>query len=111
MKGERLDNLVIARGLLPSREVARTAIMDGGVLVNGEKATKPGMLVPVDCRIDLAAGFNARKFVSRGGLKLEKALVEFSISAAGPASTLVPLQAVSPTVCSGAVLQKYTQSM
>ncbi len=79
MKGERLDLLVVQKGLLPSRESARTAIMDGAVLVNGQKATKPGMPVSPDANVELIASFATKKFASRGGLKLERALKDFQI--------------------------------
>lgn len=82
-KGLRLDQLVISRGLLPTRETARTAIMDGAVLVNGQKATKPGMNVSESAIIELVPGFGPPKFASRGGLKLEKGLEEFSIAVDG----------------------------
>lgn len=78
-KTDRLDALVLARGLFASREAARTAIMDGVVLVNGEKATKPGSAVRTDARIELAPGFAPLRYVSRGGLKLEKALRDSSV--------------------------------
>ncbi|HEY9677906.1 MAG TPA: TlyA family RNA methyltransferase [Drouetiella sp.] len=78
-KGQRLDQLVLERGLLPSREVARTAIMDGAVLVNGQKMTKPGMSVSDSAVIELIPGFSQPKFASRGGLKLEKALDYFKV--------------------------------
>src|ERR1700733_14756067 len=81
VKGERLDLLVVQQGLLPSRESARTAIMDGAILVNGQKATKPGMPVSADSKIELVSSFTVKKFASRGGLKLEKALNDFQISA------------------------------
>lgn len=79
-KTERLDALVLARGLFASREAARTAIMDGVVLVDGEKATKPGAAVRTDARIELTPGFAPLRYVSRGGLKLEKALAEFHVN-------------------------------
>jgi len=79
-KHERLDLLVIARGLLASRQAARTAIMDGAVLVNGEKITKPGQNIDLSAKIELIPSFKPARFVSRGGLKLEKAIKEFSIA-------------------------------
>lgn len=78
-KGQRLDQLILDRGLLPTREIARTAIMDGAVLVNGQKITKPGMNVSDSALIELVPGFAQPKFVSRGGLKLEKALDSFHV--------------------------------
>lgn len=82
-KGQRLDQLILDRGLLPSREVARTAIMDGAVLVNGQKMTKPGMSVSESAIVELIPGFAQPKFASRGGLKLEKALDFFGVTAEG----------------------------
>jgi 23S rRNA (cytidine1920-2'-O)/16S rRNA (cytidine1409-2'-O)-methyltransferase len=78
-KKKRLDQLIVERGLISSREAARTAIMDGAVLVDGEKQTKPGESFSDQARIELLASFSPNKFVSRGGLKLEKALDEFAI--------------------------------
>jgi 23S rRNA (cytidine1920-2'-O)/16S rRNA (cytidine1409-2'-O)-methyltransferase len=53
--------------------------MDGAILVNGEKQTKPGQAVSVDARIELIASYAKNKFASRGGLKLESALEQFRI--------------------------------
>jgi 23S rRNA (cytidine1920-2'-O)/16S rRNA (cytidine1409-2'-O)-methyltransferase len=77
---QRLDVLVVERGLLPSRQAARAAIMEGFVLVNGEKVTKPGQNIDILARLELIPSFKTKKFVSRGGLKLEKAISEFHIS-------------------------------
>jgi 23S rRNA (cytidine1920-2'-O)/16S rRNA (cytidine1409-2'-O)-methyltransferase len=82
-KKSRLDLLVVERGLFETRQQAQTAIMDGAVLVNGEKMTKPGMNVAHDVRVELVGSFSVPRFVGRGGLKLEKALAEFQISVAG----------------------------
>lgn len=82
-KGKRLDQLVVERGLIGSRQAARTAIMDGAVLVNGEKLTKPGMNVGESAIVELVPSYQERKFVSRGGLKLEKALDRFGIAVEG----------------------------
>lgn len=79
MKGERLDALVLRMGLFSSREAARSAIMDGAVLINGVKSTKPGMPVSPEAKLSIKAGYGERKYVSRGGLKLEKALRDFKI--------------------------------
>lgn len=83
MKKSRLDVLSVEKGLFPTRQAAQTAIMDGAVLVDGQKITKPGINIPDSARIELIAGFNVPKYVSRGGLKLEKALDEFSIDPSG----------------------------
>ena len=69
---ERLDVLVVQRGLAPSREKAKALIMAGVVLVNDEREDKAGSTFPVDCEIRIKG--TPQKFVSRGGYKLEKAL-------------------------------------
>lgn len=79
----RLDLLIVELGLLPSRQVAQTAIMDGGVLVNGNKVTKPGTAVKPDARIELVGNWRDTKFVSRGGYKLERALQQFNFDPSG----------------------------
>ncbi len=80
---ERLDVLLLARGLAPSRERARALIMAGEARVAGQPATKAGMLVPVDAVIELAASASETRFVSRGGLKLERALDAFQLDPTG----------------------------
>jgi len=80
---ERLDMLLLARGLAPSRERARALIMAGEVRVAGQPATKAGTLVPVDAAIELAASASETRFVSRGGLKLERALDAFHLDPTG----------------------------
>ncbi len=64
---QRLDQLLVARALVDSRERGRRQIMAGEVLVNGQVADKPGMQVPTDAEITLKA---KPRFVSRGGDKL-----------------------------------------
>lgn len=81
MKKVRLDQLVFDLGLAPSRERARTTIMAGDVFVDGQRADKPGM--PVDPEKKVEVRGNALPYVSRGGLKLEKALKVFSYDPAG----------------------------
>ncbi len=78
---ERLDRLLVERGLVPSRERARALIMAGQVVVNDHAAAKAGELVPVDAAIRLKG--EILPYVSRGGLKLEKALDEFAIDVTG----------------------------
>ncbi len=80
---ERLDVLLVARGLAPSRERARALIMAGEVRVAGQKVTKAGTLVAVDAAIERAATASETRFVSRGGLKLERALDAFHLDPAG----------------------------
>lgn len=71
-QSERLDQAVFSRGLSESREKAKAYIMAGVVFVNNQKADKPGMTVKSDDNIEVRA--NPLKYVSRGGLKLEKAM-------------------------------------
>jgi 23S rRNA (cytidine1920-2'-O)/16S rRNA (cytidine1409-2'-O)-methyltransferase len=78
-KGTRLDVFLVEQGYFPSRAIAQTAIMDGAVLVNNQKATKSGALVNGDCIIEILDRGFLNKYVSRGGLKLEKAIIEFNI--------------------------------
>lgn len=77
MDKERLDKLVLERGLAASREEARAMILAGEVAVDGAAATKPGTRYPLECSIEVAAP--KRKYVSRGGHKLEKGLEVFRI--------------------------------
>lgn len=72
----RLDQLLVNRGLAPSREKAQALILAGDVLVDGQKSNKPGHSVPEDCRIEVTARL---PYVSRGGLKLAHALDHFKI--------------------------------
>lgn len=81
MKRERLDILLTKRGLSESREKAKRNIMAGLVYVDGEREDKPGAGFPEDVRIELRG--NAMPYVSRGGLKLEKAIRVFSVDPAG----------------------------
>lgn len=82
-KGQRLDLLLVEKGLFPSREVAQAAIMDGGIIVNGEKITKAGTSIQLDAKIEITSDWQPRKYVSRGGLKLEKALEQFGLDVTG----------------------------
>lgn len=76
----RADKLLTDRGLVPSRERARALIMAGQVIVGDHKVEKAGQLVDDALEIRIK---NDIPFVSRGGLKLEKALVEFGIDVTG----------------------------
>ena len=80
MAKERLDVLLVERGLAASRERARTMIMEGRVLVDGKKVEKAGTGVKAEAELRLLG--EEMPYVSRGGLKLEKALRAFSISLA-----------------------------
>ncbi len=77
---ERLDKLLVDRGLVESREKAKALIMAGRVLVDGKKITKAGTKVRVDASLQVEEDL---PYVSRGGLKLEKALDYFKIDVSG----------------------------
>ncbi len=77
---ERLDKLLVDRGLVKSRERARALIMEGKVFVAGMKAEKAGSMVAPEAEIVLAEDV---PYVGRGGLKLEAALDFFGIDPAG----------------------------
>jgi len=74
---ERLDILLVERGMVSSREKARALIMEGNVLVNGKPVTKAGSLVNSAAPIELKG--EELPYVSRGGLKLEATLLHFGI--------------------------------
>lgn len=78
---ERLDKLLVDRGLAPSRERAQALILAAKVLVNGNRITKAGRLIPRDSLISLSG--EDHPYVSRGGLKLQRALDEFDLSVKG----------------------------
>ena len=73
----RLDRLLVERGLVESRERGQSIIIAGQVLVNGQKVEKSGSLVLADADIRVLG--EQMPYVSRGGLKLEKALHEFKV--------------------------------
>ena len=77
----RLDAAVVAKGIAESREKAKALIMAGNIFIGRERMDKPGVAVPADIGIELkGAGL---PYVSRGGLKLEKAMTLFSIQLSG----------------------------
>lgn len=76
----RIDQLLVDRGLADSREKAHALILAGQVLVNGQKAVKPGHNVPRDSEISVA---ERMPYVSRGGYKLAAALDHWAIDPAG----------------------------
>jgi 23S rRNA (cytidine1920-2'-O)/16S rRNA (cytidine1409-2'-O)-methyltransferase len=76
----RLDRLLVERGLAESREKAQALIMAGEVLVDKQKATKPGHSVADDAAVEVMA---RPPYVSRGGFKLAGALRQFSIDVTG----------------------------
>lgn len=77
-KKERIDILIVNNGLIASREQAKRSIMAGLVKVNDEIIDKPGTKIPIDSVIVLKG--NLHPFVSRGGLKLLKAIETFSLT-------------------------------
>lgn len=77
----RLDSALTSRGLAESREKAKAYIMSGIVFVNNQKADKPGMPIRPDDILEVRG--STLKYVSRGGLKLEKAVAEFSLQLSG----------------------------
>ena len=77
---QRLDILLAERGLVESRELARRLIMEGHVTVSGQRADKPGTRVALDAELAVRA---LPRFVSRGGEKLDAALIAFKVDVAG----------------------------
>jgi len=77
---QRLDLLLVDRGLAESREKARALVLAGQVLVDGQRAAKPGHTVPLESRVELLARL---PYVSRAGKKLEAALDAFGIGVSG----------------------------
>ena len=73
---QRLDTLVVQRGLVESRERAKRLILAGEVIVSGSAQVKPGQLISSDAEIVVK---QPPRYVSRGGLKLEKALQVFQV--------------------------------
>ena len=81
VKKDRLDKLLVERGMVKSRERARALIMAGMVAVKGKKADKPGIQVSGDAEVQLQA--KDSPYVSRGGEKMEGALEAFAIDPMG----------------------------
>ena len=79
---ERLDVLLVEQGHAESREKAKAIIMSGDVFVNGQREDKPGSTFDPE-KIKIEVKGNKLKYVSRGGLKLEKALNSFPIDLKG----------------------------
>jgi len=76
MEKERLDVLIAARGLAESRSLAQRLVMAGQVRVNGQVVLKPSTQIPTNDRIEIK---HRPRFVSRGGEKLEAALLAFGL--------------------------------
>ena len=77
---ERLDRVLMAQGLVPSREAAARAVLAGAVSVDGIMVDKPAKLIPLDARIEIV---QPALFVSRSGDKLAAALAAFHIDPKG----------------------------
>ncbi len=80
MSKQRLDQLVVERGLASSREQAQRLILAGRIRVEGHPATKAGHLHPADANLE---ALSAPRFVGRGGEKLEGAFAAFPLHVAG----------------------------
>ncbi|NLW58999.1 MAG: TlyA family RNA methyltransferase [Firmicutes bacterium] len=80
MKRKRIDLLLVGRGLAESRSKAQALIMAGQVRVDGKVVDKPGSRVPAGAAVEVDAGL---PYVSRGGLKLRRALDYFPVTVAG----------------------------
>ena len=78
---KRLDMLMMDRALAPSREKAKAYIMAGDVYVDGQKEDKAGTMFPETVKIEVRG--NILPYVSRGGLKLEKAMKNFDVTLDG----------------------------
>lgn len=72
---QRLDRLLVERGLIETRQKAQAMILAGRVRVEGKTAEKAGILVPPDCSVEVLGP--PSRYVGRGGLKLEAALEQF----------------------------------
>ena len=80
MAKRRIDALLVARGLVESREKARVMVMEGAVVADNRTIVKPSTLVDEDAEVKI---LESPQFVSRGGLKLDYALDQFQIDANG----------------------------
>ena len=77
----RLDVLLVERGLEQTRQRAQAMIMSGLVFVDGQRVDKAGTAIPNDAQIEVRG--NTLRYVSRGGLKLEKAMTTFGLKLGG----------------------------
>lgn len=82
---ERLDVLLVKRNLAPSREKAKAIIMSGNVFVDGQREDKAGTTFPEEVQIEVKG--HTLPYVSRGGLKLEKAIHNFDVTVDGKVCT------------------------
>ncbi|MGL4970352.1 MAG: SAM-dependent methyltransferase, partial [Cetobacterium sp.] len=77
---ERIDVLLVEKGFYETREKAKRAIMAGLVIVNDKKIDKPGTSIKIDEEPIIRVKGDACKYVSRGGMKLEKAIDVFNLN-------------------------------
>ena len=75
----RLDNLILKKGITESREKAKALIMAGQIYIDNQKCDKAGQMVDPD-KVNVELRGETLKYVSRGGLKLEKAMMQFPIT-------------------------------
>jgi 23S rRNA (cytidine1920-2'-O)/16S rRNA (cytidine1409-2'-O)-methyltransferase len=106
MRKERLDKLLVEKGIVQSRERARALIMAGKVATEGKIIDKPGVQVKVEANLKLRG--NGSPYVSRGGEKLEGALATFGIDPKGMVVMDVGASTGGFTDC---VLQKGAQKV
>jgi len=84
MRRERVDKLLVERGLAPSRTRAQALVMAGAVLVGEQRVEKPSETYPEDAPLRVRGAEDpAARYVGRGGLKMERALSEFGLDVAG----------------------------
>jgi 23S rRNA (cytidine1920-2'-O)/16S rRNA (cytidine1409-2'-O)-methyltransferase len=83
MKRERIDKLLVERGLVETRNKAQALVMAGEVLVDEQRVSKPSDLIKPDAQIRIKNSDPASRYVGRGGVKLEAALREFNLDVAG----------------------------
>lgn len=79
---ERLDVILVEQGYAPSREKAKAIIMSGNVFIDGQREDKAGSMFDLT-KVKLEVRGSSLKYVSRGGLKLEKAMNQFDLSLDG----------------------------
>ena len=74
----RLDNLIVQKGITESREKAKALIMAGQIYIDNQKCDKAGQMIDPE-KVNVELRGETLKYVSRGGLKLEKAMKSFPI--------------------------------
>jgi 23S rRNA (cytidine1920-2'-O)/16S rRNA (cytidine1409-2'-O)-methyltransferase len=94
---ERLDVLLVKRNLAESREKAKAIIMSGNVFVEGQREDKAGTTFSDEVQIEIKG--HTLPYVSRGGLKLEKAVANFDVCLEGKVCTWALRLVVLQTVC------------